>query len=209
MSGIVAHLDRAQGSEVTQDAYTRSNALKVALSSGKYADSVFRGRSFSGMTAATGVAPGTSVGTTAAVSLFNPASSGYNLVVLRASLGLISGTLGAGTLAWVVNVNGAAAATTGTAITAVNCLLGNGYTAVGKMLTTATLPATPTVFRPFASLNQGVVATTAINNEQLIEDVDGSIIVPPGMTVSIEGITAAGSSPLVVYGLMWEEVAVG
>lgn len=209
MSGIVAHFESAVGVEVTQDAYSRNRGRKVVQSSAPYQDAVLRGRCFCAMTAVTGVAPGTSVSTTAGFALHNPASSGYYLSILRASLGLISGTLGAGTISWNANVNGAAAVVTGTAISVVNCLLGQGYGAVGKPLTTATLPAAPTVMRPFCSLNEGVVATTAINNEQMIEQVDGSIVVPPGMTISLHATAAAGSTPLVVYGVMWEEIPVG
>src|SRR5690349_1111995 len=47
-------------------------------------------------TAATGVAPGTAIGTTAAFSLYNPIGSGVNLVVLSGRMGYVSGTLGAG-----------------------------------------------------------------------------------------------------------------
>lgn len=207
--GLVQHADLAAGSSVENYSFARNGGLKVAMSQAKYQDAVLRGKCFTGMTAVTGVAPGTSVGTTAAFSLYNPYGSGVYLSLLRVSMGLISGTLGAGTVLYVANLNSAAAATTGTAITVTNCLLGAGSTPQGKPLTTATLPATPTVLRPFCSLTEMVIATTAVNNERIFEDVDGSIIIPPGMTLSLEGVAAAGSSPLVVYGVMWEEITVG
>jgi hypothetical protein len=208
MSGIVAHFETAQGSEVTQVAYTRNRSQKVALSQGKYQDAVLRGRCFVGGTAATGVAPGTAIGTTAAFSLFNPAASGVYLSVLRVSMGYVSGTLGAGVVHYVANVNPAAAATTGTAITGYNCLLAGGYNPNGKPLTTATLPATPVVLRPYVSL-QASLATTAVPPWQVIEDVDGEFVVSPGCTLSLEATAAAGTSPVVVYGIMWEEIPIG
>jgi len=48
---------------------------------------------FHAATAATGVAPGTAIGTTAAFSLHNPLGSGVRLAILVASLAYISGTL--------------------------------------------------------------------------------------------------------------------
>lgn len=207
MSGIVGHFQSSSGVEVTQEAYTHNRAQKIAQACGRLQDAVLRGRCFLGMTAVTGVAPGTSVSTTAAFALFNPAGSGVYLSVLRATMGYVSGTLGAGVVSWNANVNAAAAATTGTAITAINCLLGGGYSASGKPLTTATLPAAPTVLRPFVSLGASL-ATTAVQPWQVAEDVEGEIIVAPGCTISLHATAAAGTSPLVVFGMMWEEIPI-
>ena len=120
MAGIIAHFDSTAGSEVTQEAYSRNRAKKVVQASARYQDAVLRGRCFAGNTAVTGVAPGTSVSTTAGFSLYNPFASGVMLSVLRATLDYISGTLGAGTIFWTANVNPAATATTGTAIIGTN-----------------------------------------------------------------------------------------
>lgn len=173
--------------------------------SGKYLESVLRGNCYVGGTAATGVAPGTSIGTTAAFTLFNPKGSGKALVVLRASVGYISGTLGAGVVHYVANVDPGAAAVTGTAIIPVNCLL-SAATGAGKPFTTATLPATPTVLRPWFSLS-AFLASTAIQPFILAtEDLDGEFTIAPGSALSFEATAAAGATPLVVYGAMWEEV---
>jgi hypothetical protein len=172
---------------------------------GKYHDAVLRGRCYAGGTAATGVAPGTAIGTTAAFSLYNPIGSGVNLHVLRATMGYISGTLGAGVVHWLANLNPAAAVTTGTAITAVNCLLG-GAAANGRPLTTATIPA-PTILRPFVSL-QASLASTAVQPWQVMEDVDSEFVVTPGCTISLHATAAAGTSPVVVFGVTWEEFAI-
>lgn len=207
LKGQVGHHEKSLGSEV-MPALSRNAAFKVVQSSGKYQDAVLRGRCFAGQTAATGVAPGTAVGTTAAFSLYNPSGSGVNLSVLRATMGYVSGTLGAGVVHWLASVNPAAAATTGTAITAVNCLLADGYSARGKPLTTATLPVAPTPLRPFVSL-QASLASTAVAPWQVIEDVDGEFVITPGCTISLHATAAAGTSPLVVFGLMWEEIPIG
>lgn len=198
----------AEGANIDRLRVSRARGLAVANSQSRFYDAVMRGRCFVGGTAATGVAPGTSIGTTAAFSLYNPAASGVNLVVLKVTMGWVSGTIGAGVIHYVANTNAAAAATTGTAITAVNCKIGAGSAPQGKPLTTATLPATPTVMRPFIGLNKIVLDTTAINADLVVDNVDGEFVIPPGMTLSLEGTTAAGSTPLVVYGIVWEEVPV-
>lgn len=206
--GIVGPPSAALGEGVeAQLRLSKYGYAGVAQASARYAEAVSRGRCYRGQTAVAGVAPGTSIGTTGAFSLYNPANSGVNLVLLEVSMGYISGTLGAGTIFFVANTNINAAATTGTAITAVNALVGSGYTAVGSALTTSTLPATPTVMGPFCSLGASL-ASTAVQPWQIVRDVGGGIVVAPGATVSLEGVTAAGSSPLVAFGALWEEVAV-
>jgi len=173
--------------------------------SGKYLESVIRGNVYVGGTAVTGVAPGTSIGTTSPFTLFNPKGSGKALVVLRTTAGYISGTLGAGVVHYVASVDPGAAAVTGTAIVPVNCLL-SAATGIGKPFTTATLPATPSVMRPFFSMS-AFLASTAVEPFTLaVDDVDGEFVIPPGCALSLEGTAAAGSSPLVTYGMTWEEV---
>jgi len=168
-----------------------------------------RGRVFNGMTAVTGVAPGTAIGTTAGFALYNPRGSGVDLVVLTARLAYVSGTLGAGVISWVGHLDPAQAAITGTAIPSVAARMAPtaSVSAKGKPLTTATVPASGTPMRPFGSL-QASLATTAVSPWALKDDVDGAIIVQPGCAVSLQGTTAAGTSPLVVYGVSWEEVPV-
>ncbi len=204
----IMRVGRLAGAPATQAQMRCDEAVALATFSahGKYHDAVLRGRCFSGGTAASGVAPGTSIGTTAAFSLYNPVGSGYNLHVLRASVGYISGTLGAGVIHWAANVNPAAAASTGTAIVAVNCLLGGG-SGVGRPLTTVTLPASPTILRPFVSLGASL-ASTAAQPWQIVEDVDSEFVIQPGCTLSLEGTTASGSSPLLAFGITWEEFAI-
>ncbi len=180
-------------------------SLVTALVSGKFREAVLRGKVFTGGTAATGVAPGTAIGTTAAFALANPAGSGSRLVVLRAVMGYVSGTLGAGVVHFVGSLNPVAAAVTGTAITAVNALLGSGKAAAGKAFTTATLPATPTVLRPFCSLLP-MLATSVTQPWQVVDEVDGEFVLEPGAALSLESTAGAGTSPLVVFGMTWEEI---
>jgi hypothetical protein len=41
--------------------------------------------------------------------------------------------------------------------------------------------------------------------DNITEDVDGAIILEPGGGWCLEGVGAAGSSPLVTVGVVWEE----
>src|ERR1700676_1834669 len=66
----------------------------VAQCHGKYYEAARRGKLSAACTAAAGVAPGTAVGTTAALAIFNPAGSGVRLAIKKVGVGYISGTLG-------------------------------------------------------------------------------------------------------------------
>lgn len=172
----------------------------------RYADACLRGQIFSGATAATGVAPGTALGTTAAFTLANPAGSNKNLIVIRASCGYISGTIGAGVVWFAGNSNPAAAAVTGTAITVVRSKLSASSPGnAGLAFTTATLPAAPTPLRPWFSTT-ALVASTAVGFHTVSEDLNGEFVISPGCSLTFHGTTAAGSSPLVVFGATWMEV---
>ena len=194
---------RGQGIDLRVD---ETGANIVGDVHARYYESVARGNVYAAGTAATGVAPGTAIGTTAAFSLTNPLSSGVNLVVLKASMGYISGTLGAGTVHYLANVNTQLALPTGTAITAYNCLLGSARAAAGKPLTTATI-ASPLILRPAWSLT-ALVAATAVQPYTVVDELAGEFIIGPGATLSLHATAAAGSTPLVVYGMTWEEVPV-
>ena len=165
------------------------------------------GRLFHGATAATGVAPGTAIGTTAAFSLHNPLGSGVDINIRKVSMGYISGTLGAGTVWHLVNLDPSAAAPTGTAITETPGKV-TGAAGYGIALTTSTLAVAPRIIRPFAILDASL-ATSVVGPRQIVEDVDGEIIIPPGCTYSLHSTAAAGTSPLVAFGVTWEEVGVG
>jgi len=172
----------------------------------RYWEAVRRGTVYSGCTGAAGVAPGTALSTTPPFTLYNPKTSGKHLTVLMALMGYISGTLGAGTVVYAVNTDPTAAAPTGgTALTAINALLG-GPAGVGQVFQGATLPAVPTIYRPFAVV--GAFAGGAESPKVVVQELDGSIIVAPGCALSLQAIAGAGTSPLVLFGMVWEEVAV-
>ncbi len=172
----------------------------------KYAEQVKRGNVFSGGTAATGVAPGTAIGTTGAFTLANPSGSGVVLVPIVASMGYISGTLGAGVVWYLANTNPSAAAVSGTAITVVKNKLSTASPGnAGLAYTTSTLPAAPTILRPAWSLT-ALLATTAVQPYLVKDDLDGEFVIAPGCSLTLHSTAAAGTSPLVVFGCSWVEI---
>ena len=180
-------------------------AQPVVQKHGSMYDAARNGRLFHAATAATGVAPGTAIGTTAAFSLHNPSGSGKYLSIRKVSMGYISGTFGAGVVWHLINNDPTATAPTGTAIAELPGKLNDG-TPVGVALTTATLAVAPKIIRPFCSL-QASLATTAVQPWQALETLDGDIIIPEGCTYSLHATAAAGTSPLVAFGVTWEEIA--
>lgn len=182
------------------------SAQDVALKHGRLFDAARDGRLFHGATAASGVAPGTAIGTTAAFSLYNPVGSGVYAAIMVVTMGYISGTLGAGTVWHLVNDDDEAAASTGTGITEIAALLG-GADPKCRALTTATIPSGAKIIRPFCSLGASL-ASSAVAPWQVREDVDGAIILAPGHTYSLHATAAAGTSPLVAFGATWEEIPV-
>lgn len=186
----------------------KTNEQVVAQAHGKYYEAASRGVMYTASAGATGQAPGTAIGTTAMFTLWNPTGSGKRLALKRASLGYISGTLGAGTIFYCAN---SAATTTlptgGTSVTPVNCDIGSPANSVAKVSYGATLPASPTAIRPFASLD-AELATSVVGFRTNTEDVDGEFVVEPGCGLSLEGVAAAGTSPVMSPGFTWEEVPI-
>jgi hypothetical protein len=158
---------------------------------------------FHAVTAVGGVAPGTAIGTTGAAALANPAGSGIDMVVQLVSMSYVSGTLGSGVVDYVAHNNPSQAAITGTAMVIVPGNL-DGAAAKGKALTTATVPASGSVFRLFANLAP-MLASSVLAPWRVDDFVDGAIVIHPGCGVSLQGTAAAGTSPLVRFGFVWKE----
>lgn len=199
--GLVGSQSPAEGAQ-TQPRVDRLGCL-VTNPAGNSAELARRGSVFHAMTAVTGVAPGTSIGTTAAAALYNPVGSGKDLVIIRATMGYVSGTLGIGRVDWVSHARGAA---TGTAMVTQNAILG-GAASVASPLTTATVITGGVAFRTFANLPP-MLATSVLTPWNFVDEVDGAIVVAPGYAVSLQGTAGAGTSPLVVFGLTWAEIPV-
>ena len=165
---------------------------------------VARGRVFSGCTPAAGVAPGTVIGTSAALALHNPKGSNILVVVLSASLGYLSGTLGLGS--WFHCVTNAGNVTeaiaTGTVITPTANYVG-APSGIAKLFSAATLANNPIASRPFGAT--GAFSGGASVPFGIKDMLDGEFVLPPGATFSTQFVGGAGTSPLCFVGYTWAE----
>ncbi|KKK73735.1 hypothetical protein LCGC14_2890860, partial [marine sediment metagenome] len=97
---------------------------------------------------------------------------------------------------------------TGTAIATQNGRIG-GPQPIGRLLDAATVLTGGLLFRPFAYLAPYLASTVTADLKLIgLDEVDGAIIVAPGTSVSLQATAAAGSTPLVRYGVMWAEAPI-
>lgn len=195
----------AAGSFVSQRGGKEGEAVASVLK-GKYAESCASGLIFAGCTPAAGVAPGTALGTTCPLVLWNKGTNKVRAELIKFGYGYLSGTMGAGAVFHTINgAQGNTAISGGTAITPV-CTDG-GNTAVSQCVLNSggTSANTPTALYPFLSMGP-FLATTAFQFDQVIEDLDGIICLEPGAIWSPQMIGGAGTSPLVFIGVVWREV---
>ena len=183
---------------------TDTGGMAVTNMHGAYSDASIRGRMFAVCNATGGIAPGTALSTTPPIALWNPPGSGMNLVILRTSIGYVSGTLGAGCVYYGLTVGQASIPSTGTELTPVNCCLGlpRGQ---GRAFTGSTIVLAPVIIRPVYTLG-AALASTVLFSTPMYDIVDGEITVPENTVFAMQGVTATGSAPLVSFGITWEEV---
>ena len=179
----------------------RYGCAAVMDSHARYYDAVSRGNCYiASMQAA--AALGTALTATAVtMTLFNPAGSGRNLVLMQTTLAVVVGTT-AGFVVYGVNGTAGQAAPTVTTVLASgiqNALVGGGNTAVGVVYSAATLPAAPVARRVLA----GIISTTPGGVHTIIDNVEGGIILQPGMMVTVQGVTSNATG---VISYLWEEV---
>ena len=189
---------------------TKGGHTLVVPSQGRWQDRVAQGNMYGGSVDASGVAPGTSIGTGAGFALYNPHTSKKALSICKVTMGYLSGTLGGGVIMYCVNIDPAAAAVTGTPIVVNNMLVGSDRADggnSGQLFDAATLPASPSLVRPFCSLGASL-ASSVVAPWKIEDEPDSEFILLPGTTLSMEGIAADGTSPLVIYGIVWEEILV-
>jgi hypothetical protein len=149
------------------------------------------------------------------LALFNPASSGKNLSIVRSMIGMNANAATAASgwgYSWLTGagaalVGTAAPISASTAITATrgSCIVGQAGNSVVTVLSAATLSTAMTWGRA-AAFGTGTGAITTAWGNTLVEDLDGTMIVPPGTlfcltSAILSGITAVGT-------LIWEELPV-
>ena len=182
----------------------RTGALVTTNAHGFYSESVSQGAVMECSTAVAGVAPGTALSTTPPYFLWNPPASGKNLIVLKTAMGFVSGTLGGGSILMAAVTAQMTVPTGGTELTPVATLIG-APRGVGRVFQASTVASTPTILRPIFSIG-AFTGTTAQVPVDTVDVIDGSIVIPPGSGICLQGLASAGTSPLVIFSMMWEEV---
>lgn len=152
-----------------------------------------------------GAAPGATISTTAHLSLQAVVSSTVWLSVCRVRTAYVSGTIGTGTMFHCVNpTTTQTAPSSGNAPTVVN--LSGGGAGSGVVRAGSTVVA-PTVYSPYLTLDP-MLATSVLGLPLKVEDMDGEILLQPGASYQLQSIAAAGSSPLLASGVVWEEIPI-
>jgi hypothetical protein len=181
----------------------RTGSMCVTFGHSYYSEAASRGGIFEANVGVAGVTHGTALGTTPPLTLYNPPNSGVNLAILKVSAGYVSGTLGAGSIVYATCAQ-TTTPSTGTALTPICTKLG-GIVGQGKAFTGSTISTTPTLIR--AAFNIGPMLATSVYQPSLAADViDGAFIVPPGQCFAVQGVATAGTSPLMIFAIAWEEI---
>ena len=204
VEGRVGPILVADGSLVCER-LDRSGANVSANAHPMYGEPTLRGGMMVVSNAVAGLTPGTAFSATPPLALWNPPSSGKNLVILRATLGFVSGTLGAGTIAYGIVPSQTTIPSGGTELVPNNCLLGFPR-GVGRAFTGSTFVGAPTIIRP-AFLCGAFAAATALMPGACTDLLDGEFVVAQGAAIALQAAAmGSGTSPLVVLALTWEEV---
>lgn len=190
-----------------QPRLTRDGSVAVSDSHGHFNEAVQRGNVYTSITPVAGVAIPAVAAYAAAVAaaVQNPKTSGIGMSILKVVFGLQStGTVAPGVMEYVAQTNPAAALVTGTAIAPVNALIG-GSLGKGLAFVTSTFPAAPVGVRPAFSATS--YATTATGQHfQLVDVVDGEIVLLPGTALGVQIIGAAAAGSVWQVGFVWEEI---
>ena len=173
---------------------------------GHFYEANYRAGLFIASTPTAGVAPGTAFGTgQGAFALYNPPGNTKNACVKKASFTFLSGTLGAGIFAYGNAIQ--TVAPTGTLLTAKAGFIGNGASPTCSAYSACTVLANaPSLIR--APWSVGALVTAALIFPPLLDLVDDEIIVGPGNVLVLQEIGAAGTTPLGLFSMTWEEVPI-
>ena len=197
---------------------SRNGATIVGDGQGSYYEQASKGNIFNlTLTTTSGtIAAGNINGAAAAAStqfaLWNPAGSGKNLSFLKYWILPISGTA---PVAGCFHSYSSTAPTIATSVVSpITCAnIGMAPASVARALTSAagaalTGSSALQIIRPaHLYLAAGAMGTTGGFGTNIAEELAGSIVIPPG-TCWVPTWTAAGTTFLNGYGIMWEEIPV-
>ena len=177
------------------------NSVLTTDASAKHEFYTLLGKVFHGANAA-GTPVATQAGlsaTTPALTLYNPANSGVNLVLLKVNIGITADPAAESTLMLAYNLTTAAAPTSTTDATMVSGMIGSATAPAGRCYRVATLATAPVAFRYLGS----VLAASSTSFSYISENIDGEVVVPPGGCISVQATSAVS----VLCSFTWKEVS--
>lgn len=203
---------------------TTSGAQRVSDAHGRFWAATFEGRIYSGGMTLTSISNATFTSATTGVTMtpiagiYNPLTSTVNCVVLQANLGVTmtaAAATGGGPYVWMVNT-GQSAISTGANPYNRKTLVATGSQAknmAGAALTGMTgalVIMGGSALMGGSAFNATFTATAvAMQTQQLssVENIDGSIIVPPG-GVLVLAATTTPAAHSATSALTWEEIPI-
>ena len=211
--------NNGDGTPVTARA-SRQGDTMVSELHGRFYEQCLRGKLFGiGVNALTALSANTitlTATTTPILGVWNPLTSGVNLVILQASLASginNAATTGAGIFVWAAST-GNAALTLGSSPISHKTLLASGSATKAFPFVALTGLTNNLVVIEAADFPDATIITTAalpatIQTPTVMytQNIDGSIIVPPGGVLAL--LNTVSSTTISVHGrLLWEEVPV-
>ncbi len=182
----------------------------LAQLGGKYFTQCYRGNVYDYGTPLAGVTLTTTGATTQTFGIFNPSGSGKLVIPIKCRVAIV-GTMTVASLAWgFKNGLGGSVATasplaTATFVAGVNARTDiTGVSSVGKVVSTCTLDAAPTIKRYFGASWGAPVAATAAVFPMMVDDFEGDTIVGPGSMLFLSA-TLTGSAANDIS-LTWMEI---
>lgn len=198
----------------------RAGDLIASELNGRFYEQCFRGNLFNfglsntALAAANAIATGVGATAQPVLGLFNPTTSLVNLVILQASVVIttIANTAVApGGFMWLASVGNTAVSTGSTPINTKTLAAAGSAAKVFAVSTALTgLTNSLAVIRgsSIAPFNAAGAATAvSIPQGASVDNVDGSIIVPPGGVVALMNQLSTTTCSVSV-GLLWEEIAI-
>lgn len=199
--GSLPNYGTGTNQEVTQDQF---GAVAVSEFNARYYNLVAQGLVY-GVQFASAATAAASATATGAFCLFNPASSGKNLVLLDMTMLLNAFTAATtGLVAGIQLVSNQTPSTITAGNTPSNLLAGSTNGAVAKPYTAGTLVGAPTGVARISGGWYFDLAASALQTS-IKDQVDGAIVIAPG---SMANIVSVANTPTIIAGLTWAEIPV-
>lgn len=201
---------------------TKTGELAVGDVHGRFYEQCYRGNIYTGgisntaLASTNAIATGVTSSATPVIGLYNPSTSSVNLVILQATIVIstaVASGVNPGGFMWVYSTGNTAVSTGSTPINT-KTLVAAGSSAKFFAVSTALTGLTNSLavlkacsIQPYNITGAATNVTGFIANP--VDNVDGSIIVPPGGVVGIMNqLSTNAANPSVSVGIIWEEVAV-